>query len=258
MSAVKVPGAIPVAPDIWRLGAEDTSGFSLAHHSYLLRLAPSSPGDAAPHWLWVDPGAADQFTTLEAPAHGLMGDDAPLLVVATGLAEGSVGAVPAVMERFPQALLLTNAETWNFLSITSVHEERVRLVERFRPGLRFPTIGRHLEVVANPYGQFTGALLLFEPQSGCLFSGELLAGEPADTPSPTLWATTDDWPAVRRLQERRMPCNAALRWTLGRVRQLEGLRQLCPQSGPLLQDNVLHDFLGRLEHLPVGADLLVA
>jgi flavorubredoxin len=256
-----VATATPIAPDVWRLGAEVESGdetrFSLDHNSYLLRLSAEPPGDAAPHWLWVDPGGADRLAALEPPVRRLMGDDAPLLVVATGLAEGAVGALPAVMEHFPQALLLTNFDTWNFLSITGVPEERVRLVERYRPGLRFPGIDRGLQVVANPYGQFTGALLLFEPRSGCLLSGELLAGEAGEA-RPTLFATQEDWPAIRQLQERRMPCNAALRWTLDRVRQLEGLRWICPQSGPLLHGEVLPDFLRRLEGLPVGADLLVA
>lgn len=259
MTELVIPGATSIASGVWRLRGADGPNRSIAHHSYLLRLAPAPAHDGRPHWLWIDPGTADRLAHVEAPARRLMGgDDAPLLVVATGLAEGSVASIPAVMERFPQALLLTNFETWSFLSITGVSEERVRLVERFRPGLRFPGIGRGLEVVANPYGQFTGALLLFEPTTGCLFSGELLAGEPDDTARSTWIATEHDWPAVRRLQERRMPCNAALRWTLSQVRQLDGLRWICPQSGPLLHGPVLHNFLDRLEHLPVGADLLVA
>lgn len=256
-------GAFLVAPDVWRLGKRDEHGFHLGHHSYLLRLLADETSscrgaDYQPaQWVWVDPGNADQLATNESQVHDLIGSrDVPLLLVATGLGEQSVGALPTVLGSFPRALLLTNFETWNFLSVTEVAEERVRLVERYRPGLRFPEVGRSLHVIANPYGQFTGALLLFEPRSGCLLSGDLLAGEPGDHHRPDPWAVAIDWPLVRRLQEQRMPCNAALRWTLGRMRQLEGLRKVCPQSGPLLRGPVLHRFAARLEELPVGADLL--
>ena len=241
-----------VAPGVWRLGRAG----DLAHHSYLLSLVGDSEPATAKGWVWVDPGDPERYPEIALQVEEIAGFEAVALVVATGLGESSVGALPRALEQAPDALLLTNQETWSFLSVTGLDDTRVRLVERFRPGLRMATTGGRLEVIVNPYGQFTGAILLFEPLSGCLLSGDLLAGEEVGWARSGLFAQPEDWPFVRRRQERRMPCNAALRWTLGRIRRLNGLHTVCPRSGPLLRGACLETFIDRLETLPVGADLL--
>ena len=137
-----------------------------------------------------------------------------------------------------------------------IKKERVRFPEKYLKGLRIKNVGRKLYMIMSPYCHFTGAFMIFEPVSGCLFTGDLFGGVTLDDDMYSLYASEKNWQGIKFFHERYMPCNSALKYAVGKIRKLEGLKHICPQHGSIISGDLIPEFLDRMERLQVGADLL--
>ena len=224
-------------------------------NTYLLRLT----GDSGKTMnLLIDPGGTAEFADVSAKLLKVVGDLQKINIISINHQDPDVcGSLPVLANRFaPQSLVLMTEDTWRLVALTGVPRERVRYVEKYGGKMSFPQLGRTLQIILSPYCHFTGAFLLFEPQSGCLFTGDLFAGVTLDQQMYPLFATEHNWTGIRFFHERYMPCNVALRWIVKKIRQLEGVKMICPQHGSIIPAELIPEFLDRMESLLVGADLL--
>src|SRR5690606_6938223 len=101
-----------------------------------------------------------------------------------------------------------------------------------------------------------GAVMLYDREHRVLYSGDLLGGltNAGDT---GLWATDDDWQGIRAFHQLYMPTNPALARAVEAIRRLDPpVEMIAPQHGRVVAGTLVADFLGRLERLPVGLDIL--
>jgi glyoxylase-like metal-dependent hydrolase (beta-lactamase superfamily II) len=249
-------GPIELAEGVWWVSPRFPDRV-LHCNSYLLRLGDPAPGGKAINFL-IDPGGTAEFDQVAGKVTEVVGSFQRVSIVSGNHQDPDVvGSLPLVVNRLaPKSLVLLTEDTWRLIALTGIPKDRVRFVERYRGGLRFPAVDRELKIIPSPYCHFTGAFLIFEPRSGCLFTGDLFAGVTMDREMYPLIATEHHWAGIRFFHERYMPCNAALRWIVQKIRQIEGLRMICPQHGSIVPEELIPEFLDRMESLQVGADLL--
>lgn len=255
MTQIDYESAVEVAPGVWWVSPRP-AGKLLYCNSYLLQLKGGH--EARPLNLLIDPGGTTDFNVVATKTLSVIGDFRRLgLVTANHQDPDVVGSLPMLINRLaPQALTLMTEDTWRLVALTGVPKERVRFVERYRGRMHFPSVDRTLVIVPSPYCHFTGAFLIFDPVSGCLFTGDLFGGVTLDESTYELVATAENWRGIRFFHERYMPSSAALRWVVGHIRKLQGLRMICPQHGSLIPQPLIPAFLDKMEALQVGADLL--
>lgn len=231
------------------------AGKILYCNTYLLQL--DGP-DGRRMNLLIDPGGTAEFSEVSAKILSLLGDLQKINLISVNHQDPDVcGSVPLLASRFAtRSLILMTEDTWRLVAMTGLPRERVRYVEKYGGKLSFPQIGHTLEIILSPYCHFTGAFLLFEPRTGCLFTGDLFAGVTLDEQMYPLFATEHNWSGISFFHERYMPCNVALRWIVGKIRQLQGVKMICPQHGSIIPEALIPEFLDRMENLLVGADLL--
>ncbi|MCG8454952.1 MAG: hypothetical protein MI919_01625, partial [Holophagales bacterium] len=224
-------------------------------NSYLLRLEDDSGKKA--HVL-IDPGGAAEFPQVSDKTLEIIGSWKKLAVVSANHQDPDViGSLPLLANRLaPHALVFMTEDTWRLVALTGIPRDRVRFVERYGGAIKLASLNRVLKIIPSPYCHFTGAFLIFEPRSGCLFTGDLFAGVSLDESMYPLEAEEGHWSGIRFFHERYMPTNTALRWIVGKIRQLEGLEMICPQHGSIIPKDLIPEFLDRMENLQVGADLL--
>lgn len=224
-------------------------------NSYLVQL--DGPSGRTMNLL-IDPGGTAEFSDVSAKVIKVVGDLQKINIVSINHQDPDVcGSLPLLANRFaPQSLMLMTEDTWRLVALTGIPRERVRFVEKYGGKMSFPQISRHLEIIPSPYCHFTGAFLIFEPKSGCLFTGDLFAGVSLDQAMYPLHADEHNWSGIRFFHERYMPCNVALRWIVRKIRQLQGVKMICPQHGSIIPESLIPEFLDRMESLLVGADLL--
>jgi flavorubredoxin len=114
--------------------------------------------------------------------------------------------------------------------------------------------GAALTYVPAHFLHSSGNFHVYDGRSRCLFTGDLGAAlVPED--DTELFVTDFDAhvPLMESFHRRYMPCNAAVKAWLERVRHLE-IDMICPQHGKLMRGADVGRFLGWLEGLDVGMD----
>lgn len=206
----------------------------------------------------IDPGGTSELQEVSSKVLSVIGNLNRLSIISINHQDPDVfGSLPLLSNRFStKSLILMTEDSWRLVALCGIKKDRVRFPEKHLNGLRIKNVGRTLHMVMSPYCHFTGAFMIFEPVTGCLFSGDLFGGVTLDDDMYSLHATEHNWKGIKFFHERYMPCNAALRHAIGKIRRLEGLKHICPQHGSIISGDLIGEFLDRMERLQVGADLL--
>src|SRR5690606_4685038 len=96
---------------------------------------------------------------------------------------------------------------------------RFLATDKFLNGLRLPT-GHRVVPVPSPFCHFRGAVMMYDPETRVLFSGDLFGGL-TDAQAQGLWADESDWPGMRAFHQLYMPTNTALARTVQAIRALQ-------------------------------------
>jgi len=118
--------------------------------------------------------------------------------------------------------------------------------------------GSHLRCISAPFLHSPGNMVIFDEQSGFLFSGDIGASV-FDGKSPTL--CIEDWDAhCQRMQgfhQRYMGSNKAVQAFIASVRDLP-ITAILPQHGAIFRGEEVGHFLDWLGTLDVGSDFMFA
>ncbi len=244
---------IEIAPGTFWVGMRDPRG--IFHANPYLRVYRA--GSLEPYNLLIDPGSSSDFSVVSAKVSSVIGRMGALSGLFINHQDPDVGSSAAqICGRYaPRAPIHCSEATWRLIVHFNLPRDRFVDTDVARRGVDVPT-GHRWIPVPSPFCHFRGAVMLYDPETRVLFSGDLLGG--LTEPGPRdLWAEPGDWGGIRAFHQAYMPATRAIAAAVRAIRKLDPpVEIIAPQHGRLLRGPLLHRFLDQLETLPVGLDIL--
>ncbi|PRQ04045.1 Nitric oxide reductase [Enhygromyxa salina] len=250
----EVIDSIEIAPGTFWVGKREPEAIFFANP--YLRIFRSDDGGKQVSML-IDPGSSSDFAVVSAKLTALLGSLKRVSAIFINHQDPDVGtSAPALINRFaPKATILCSEATWRLIVHLNLPRENYVDVDRFKRGMRLAT-GDVLMPVPSPFCHFRGAVMLYDPSTRVLFSGDLFGGL-TDASASGIWADESDWRGMRAFHQLYMPANQAVRATIERIRALDPFPEIiAPQHGRVIRGPLLQEFMERLEQLPVGLDII--
>ncbi|OJT23909.1 hypothetical protein BO221_18285 [Archangium sp. Cb G35] len=249
---------VEIAPDTFWVGKRDPGNIFYAN-PYLRRFRGSDPKTGRPNEfnLLIDPGSSSDFAQVSTKVTSLIGGLDRLSAVFINHQDPDVGSSASIISaRYaPKAGILCSEDTWRLIVHQNLPRGRFIATEKFSHGLNVPT-GHRLLPVPSPFCHFRGAVMLYDPETRVLFTGDLFGGV-TDVNAQGLWADESDWNGIRAFHQIYMPVNLALQRVVAVIRKLEpAVEIIAPQHGRLIRGPLIQTFLDRMEKLPVGLDIM--
>ncbi len=249
---------VEIAPDTFWVGKRDPGNIFYAN-PYLRRFRGTDPKTGRPNEfnLLIDPGSSSDFAQVSTKVTSLIGGLDRLSAVFINHQDPDVGSSASIISaRYaPKAGILCSEDTWRLIVHQNLPRGRFIATEKFSHGLNVPT-GHRLLPVPSPFCHFRGAVMLYDPQTRVLFTGDLFGGV-TDVNAQGLWADESDWTGIRAFHQIYMPVNLALQRVVAVIRKLEpAVEIIAPQHGRLIRGPLIQTFLDRMEKLPVGLDIM--
>ena len=213
-------------------------------------------GEQTAFHLLLDPGSSSDFGVVQAKCSRLLGDMSKLSAIFINHQDPDVSSSAGVLlgRYTPKAHVLCTEDTWRLVQHYNIPKKRFVPLERYPNGFELPT-GDLLRPVPSPFCHFVGAMMLFDPQTKVLFTGDLFGGL-TSRDAEGLYADESDWIGMRAFHQIYMPTNAALRHAIANIRALGEVAMIAPQHGRVIRGELISEFMTRLEQLPVGLDIM--
>lgn len=243
---------VEIAPDTYWVGKRPPGEFFYAN-PYLRCFE----GKGQSFNLIIDPGSTADFSVVQNKCNRIIGDISNISAVFVNHQDPDVASSAGLLlgRYAPHAYTLCTEDTWRLIHYYNIPRELFVALEKYPEGFGLPT-GDALIPVPSPFCHFVGAMMLYDPQTRVLFTGDLFGGL-TDKEAKGLWAEEDDWVGMRAFHQIYMPTNKALRHAIANIRALEGRVDLiAPQHGRLLRGALKDEFIARLERLEVGLDIM--
>jgi diguanylate cyclase (GGDEF)-like protein len=238
-------GSIPIelAPRVWWVGSM-LSGDQFQCHVYLIEQGDQS--------VLIDPGSALNVDEVIGKIDSVIGVENVRWLVCSHADPDIYCALPALVARglHPEAAIVTHWRDEALLRHTGTRLP-FWLVEEH--DWRLPLSDRALQFVFTPYAHFAGAFCTFDETSGTLFSSDLFGGFTDDS---SLYATSMAYfEEMRAFHEHYMPSREIVVHALDQLRELP-IRQIAPQHGRVIPENLIAPITDELAHLECGIYLL--
>ncbi|HSP78716.1 MAG TPA: MBL fold metallo-hydrolase [Myxococcaceae bacterium] len=249
---------VEVAPETFWVGKREPGNIFYAN-PYLRRFRGVDPKTGRPNEfnLLIDPGSSSDFSTVSTKVTSLIGGLDRLSAVFINHQDPDVGSSASLISaRYaPKAGILCSEDTWRLIVHQNLPRARFIATEKFSHGLNVPT-GHRLLPVPSPFCHFRGAVMLYDPETRVLFSGDLFGGV-TDVNAQGLWADESDWSGIRAFHQIYMPVNQELQRVVRTIRELEpAVEIIAPQHGRIIRGPLVQQFLERMEKLQVGLDIM--
>lgn len=222
-----------------------------------LRHFPADKAGNADFNLLIDPGSSSDFSVVQSKVSQVLGGIDEVSSIFINHQDPDVAsAVGLMMGRYtPDASVLCTEDTWRLVHYYNIPRERFVALEKYPNGLKLPT-GEVLLPVPSPFCHFVGAMMLYDPKTRVLFSGDLFGGL-TDRDAEGLYADESDWMGMRAFHQIYMPTQKALQNALDNIRQLDPAPEIiAPQHGRVIAGQYVDEYIERLGNLPVGLDIL--
>ncbi len=209
----------------------------------------------------IDPGPECDFDVLKKKVAAIIGDISRVNLVFINHQDPDVGPNAIHIQRVnPKALTLMTEDTWRLVQFFGLNPEKFRAVEKFRDmkaslktksGIQPDYI---LQFVRTPFCHFRGSCMYYDVNSRILFSGDFLGG----ISTSELIAEEEHWEGVKAFHQLYFPSKEAVRYALQKIRQLDPPPlMIAPQHGGIIKGEMIDLFMGRMEKLAVGLDLII-
>lgn len=246
--------SIEIAPDTYWVGKREPEAIFFANP--YLRMFRAGEKQKQINLL-IDPGSQSDFAVVSSKVMALLGDLKRVSAIFINHQDPDVGtSAPTLIHRFARkAAVLCSEDTWRLIVHLNFPRENYVCVDGYANGMKLGT-GHKLIPVPSPFCHFRGAVMLYDPQTRVLFSGDLFGGLTA-ADANGIWADESDWRGIRAFHQLYMPANKALAAAVARIRALDPLPEIiAPQHGRVIKGRLVAEFLDRMEQLPVGLDIL--
>ncbi|RAL22338.1 hypothetical protein DL240_10845 [Lujinxingia litoralis] len=245
---------VEIAPNTYWVGKRPPNEIFYANP--FLRHFPGKNGSEDFN-LIIDPGSTKDFSVVQAKVGRVIGSVNRLSSIFINHQDPDVGSSVGVLlgRHTPNAHVLCTEDTWRLIQYYNVPRERFVALERFPRGIKLPT-GDVVRPVPSPFCHFVGAMMLYDPTTRVLFTGDLF-GSLTDKNAEGLYVDESDWAGMRAFHQIYMPTQGAVRYALKKIRELSpAVEIIAPQHGRVLRGPWVQKYMDRLWNLPVGLDIL--
>ena len=245
-----VEPAIEIAPGIFWAGRR--AGELLERNTYLLRLQ----GRGHHFSIVVDPGPYCDLQVVTAKINSIIGSLQAVDVLFLNHQDPDVAANAAFLQRASsRAVVWCSEDSWRLSRFYDLMPDRRIIIEQFwNRSITLPT-GHQLQFIPTPFCHARGAVMLYDPNSRVLFSGDLLGGLSA---KGSLIANAACWAGIRSFHELYMPSSEALKNAVAQIRAISPPPLIiAPQHGSIIPEPLIDIFLQRLTELEVGVNFVL-
>ncbi|MCK5034391.1 MAG: hypothetical protein KAS73_00740 [Candidatus Sabulitectum sp.] len=241
---------VEIAPNTYWVGRRDDT---LLERNIYLRIFKN--GDKTINLL-IDPGPPEDLTPLVKKLSSLIGGIRNLNIMFLNHQDPDVSYNSGHLQKLnPNCVVLCSEDSWRLAKFYGLDPKKYKAVESFKDMSVVLSTGHKIRFVPTPYCHFRGAVMLYDEETGVLFSGDFLGGLSFN---PDLYATEDSWDGVATFHQIYMPSQAALKHAVSNIRELDKTPGIiAPQHGSILTGDLVSSFLGKVENLEVGLDLFL-
>lgn len=205
----------------------------------------------------MDPGTKLDLPRLEDTLNDLIGGlkNLDLIFVSHQDPDVSSNVLPLLM-RAKNSILIGSIDSWRLIKMYGVSKGRFKAAESFVSSyFEIPGSDAKIYFVPARYCHFRGAMMVYDPETRVLFSGDFMAG--LNTMSKkSIYADEEAWPGIALFHQIYMPSTKAIQRTVELIRMLTPkVEIIAPQHGYVVKGALVDEFLERLYHLKVGMDI---
>ncbi len=239
---------VEVAPDVFWVGRRQSSALECNAYLRVFRR------DGADLSMLVDPGPPRDFEVISAKVAAVIGSIRRLDFVFLNHQDPDVtGNAAAIQQAAPRAHVLCSEDTWRIVQSDGLDPRRYTAIERFPGGVATLATGHKIEFLPTPFCHFRGAVMLYDPATRVLFSGDLFGGTHTQqlVASGARW-----WNGVQMFHQIYMPSSPALALAAERIKRLDPPPAvIAPQHGSLILGASVGPVVDAIGSLPVGLDV---
>ncbi len=239
---------VELAPDVYWVGRRH--GGQLECNSFL-RVFKLGGTEAS---MLIDPGPPQDLAVVTQKVSAVLGSLRRLDFIFLNHQDPHVAANAApIQQRSPRARVVCSEDTFRLAHFYGLDTNRFLAVESFADGHCKLATGHEIVFVPTPFCHFRGAVMVYDPASRVLFSGDLFGGARARD----LVSSEKTWPGVEIFHQIYMPSRRALELAVARVRRLDPPPTLiAPQHGAFIAGDDVPRMLEQISRLEVGLDLM--
>jgi serine/threonine-protein kinase len=202
----------------------------------------------------TDPGPPKDFDVVAQKVATVLGSIKRLDFIFLNHQDPDVASNAApIQQRSPRTRIIASEDTFRLAHFYGLDESRFLATESLAGSRTKLATGHELWFVPTPFCHFRGAVMLYDPESRVLFSGDLFGGARAND----LVASDKSFPGVEMFHQIYMPTKRALTMAVARTRALDPAPKIiAPQHGAFLTDDNVPRMLEWMNELEVGLDLL--
>ena len=241
--------AIEFTPDVYWVGKR--------HHSQLecnpyLRVFKGNKNNIS---MLIDPGPISDRDVVIKNISSVIGSVENLNYIFLNHEDPDVAGNAAELQRLnPDVLLICSEDTWRLARYYGLDEKRLISLESLtgqRIGL---STGHVLQFVPTPFCHSRGAAMMYDAETGVLFSGDLFGG----TSVRDAYVFTDvDEDGILLFHQIYMPSQRAMTRALHAVSRLNpSPRVIAPQHGNIITEENVPKVIQMLKRLRVGMNLV--
>ncbi len=231
---------------------------SVLHRNVYVKRFVGEGGKAAT--MVFDPGAKPDTPALTDALTEIAGDVRNVDFVFVSHQDPDVTSnVRFLVTNAPASLVFCSVDAWRLVKLVGVPDRRFYLIENWEPEtFVVKATGHKVRAVPAHYCHFRGSMMLYDPESRVLFSGDLFGGINTRR-TEGIYAAEASWEGIALFHQIYMPSQQALREAVARIRALEPAPAvIAPQHGDVIRGPFVAEFMERMEALDVGADLVRA
>src|SRR5690606_23581297 len=167
--------SVEIAPNTYWVGKREEKGVFFSN-PYLRTFSgvDATSGKTQVFNLLIDPGSSSDFSVVHTKVSSLIGGMDKISALFINHQDPDVGASASIISaRYaPKAAILCSEDTWRLIVHQNLPRDRFIPTEKFKTGIRLPT-GHRVIPVPSPFCHFRGAVMLYDPETRVLFTGDL-------------------------------------------------------------------------------------
>ncbi len=206
--------------------------------------------------LVIDPGPPTDFEVLSVKLAKVIDDPKNVHIVFLNHQDPDVGYNAVYFQRLnPNLIIVTTQDTWRVVRYFGLNDKSFRAVESFLNNRVMLSTGHRLIFIPTPFLHARGACMVYDPETQILFSGDFFGG--LTSKEAGVYATDKDWDGIKAFHQIYMPSKEAIKLAINAIKKLNPPPLvIAAQHGSLIEGDLLVKFMGRMETIEVGIDLI--
>ncbi len=204
--------------------------------------------------LIIDPGPPKDLQNLIKKVNKIIGDIKNINLIFINHQDPDVAYNSATIQKLNNnCLVLASEDTFRLINFYGLDSKKFKSIESFKNQEVTLSTGHKLKFVPSPHCHFRGAVMLYDPETRILFSGDLFGGLSFKN---ELFAKDGFWEGIKVFHQIYMPTKDALKYALENIKKLNPPPLfICPQHGSIISEDKVKEAIENMENLEVGLDL---